>query len=134
MLWNGILCNLCTYPILFFDGNSKIFFLGEIDSTIVCYWVVLSLTSLVGLWFSLASYQLLDPTICSVFQAQEVVFAYIIQAIALNFVSCFISFIGASLVVLSAVFISLETFFVPKLPTFCWNTCCKKCPMRTKEN
>ena len=115
MVWNGIISNLCSYIFLSFDHNSRIFFLGEIDSTTALHWVILSSMSLIGIWLTVASYQLLDPTICSIFKAQEVVFAYAIQAIILKFVPCFISFIGASMVVLSAVCIPLEEFVVPKL-------------------
>ena len=121
VIWNGIMTNLCCYVFLSFDGNSRIFFLGEIDSATAGGWVVISLVSIIGVVLHVASYQLLDPTICSIFKSQEVVFAYIIQAIVMDFVPCYISFIGSSMVVLSAVFISLEIFIVPKLSKIFWN-------------
>ena len=116
MVWNGIIMNLCSYIFFSFDQSSEIFFLGQIDSEIAWHWVVLSLMRLIGIWLTVASYQLLDPTICTIFIAQEVVFAYIFEATLLDFVPCFISFIGAFMVVLSAVCIPLEEFIVPKLP------------------
>ena len=50
------------------------------------------------------SYQLLDPTFCSVLRAQEVIFAYVIQMIAFDVVPCYISVIGAALVLTRFIF------------------------------
>ena len=62
------------------------------------------------------SYQLLDPTICAVLRAQEVIFAYVAQAVILHVIPYYLSFIGASFVVLSAICIPLEKYVRPRLP------------------
>ena len=62
------------------------------------------------------SYQLLDPTICAVLRAQEVIFAYVAQAIILGVIPYYLSFVGASFVVLSAICIPLEKYVRPRLP------------------
>ena len=62
------------------------------------------------------TYQLLDPTICAVLRAQEVVFAYVAQAVVLHVIPYYLSFIGASFVILSAICTPLEKYVRPKLP------------------
>ena len=62
------------------------------------------------------SYQLLDPTICAVLRAQEVIFGYVAQAIVLNVVPYYLSFLGAGFVLLSAICTPLEKYVRPRLP------------------
>ena len=114
---------LCSFIFLSFDQNSRIFIIGQIDFTIIQQWIALAFTSLIANWLAIVSFQLLDPFLCSVLRAQEIVFAYIAQAIVLNVIPCNLSFIGASMVVLSAVCSSLEKFIVPQLPEKCGIIC-----------
>ena len=62
------------------------------------------------------SYQLLDPTICAVLRAQEVLMGYVAQAIALHVVPYYLSFIGAGFVLSSAILTPLEKYVKPRLP------------------
>ena len=63
-----------------------------------------------------ASYQLLDPTICAVLRAQEVIMAYVAQAIVLHVIPYYLSFVGAALVVASAIGMPMERYVTPKMP------------------
>ena len=115
MLWSGMMSILCSLTYLSFDSNSKIFFNhGSIDSTMVGQLFTLAAIGISGNWLATASYQLIDPTICAVLRAQEIVFAYVAQSLILHLIPCYISFIGASLVVLSAVAMPLEKLVLCK--------------------
>ena len=117
MLWSGVLSILCALTYLSFDSQSQIFFhASSLDGP---FWAKLSALASVGIcanWLATASYQLIDPTICAVLRAQEIVFAYLAQSLVLHFVPCYLSFIGAALVMLSAVLMPLGQFWVHKFP------------------
>ena len=51
-----------------------------------------------------------------VLQAQEVIFAYVAQAIVLHVIPYYLSFVGAALVVASAVGMPMEKYVTPKMP------------------
>ena len=106
----------CSFAFLSFDHKSQIFFLKNLDSTTVGELFALATVGICANWMATASYQLLDPTICAVLRAQEVIFAYVAQAIVLHVIPYYLSFVGASFVVLSAICIPLEKYVRPRLP------------------
>lgn len=78
--------------------------------------LILAMVGICANWMTIVSYQLLDPTICSVLRSQEIIFAYVLQALLLDEVPSMLGFVGAGLVVISAVCMPLEKFVVPRLP------------------
>ena len=108
---------LCSLSFLSFDRGSKIFFLVKnLNSNMIGQLVSLAFVGMTGNWLATISYQLIDPTICSVIKAQEIIWAYIAQAIAFNLIPCYVNFIGSALVILSAICMPLEKIVVPKFP------------------
>ena len=107
---------ICAFAFLSFDHKSQIFFLKNLDSTTLGELFALASVGICANWMATASYQLLDPTICAVLRAQEVVFAYVAQAVVLHVIPYYLSFIGASFVILSAICTPLEKYVRPKLP------------------
>ena len=65
------------------------------DSTTVGELFALAMVGICANWMATASYQLLDPTICTALHAQEVIFAYVAQAIVLNVIPYYLSFVVA---------------------------------------
>lgn len=116
MFWAGMISVLCSLTYLSFDRNSKIFTGEPLDWTFVGQILALSLVGISANWMATGSYQLIDPTICSVLRAQEVIFAYTIQCVVMQEVPFYLSFIGAALVITSAVCMPLQKYVVPKLP------------------
>ena len=115
--WNGLMSIICSFAFLSFDQNSQIFFnMKNVDLETVGKLAALASIGICSNWMSTISYQLLDPTFCAVLRAQEVIFAYIAQMIVFHVIPCNISFIGAFLVLLSAVCMPLENFVKPRLP------------------
>ena len=107
---------LCSFAFLSFDHNSQIFFLKNLDSTMVGELLALASVGIIANWMATVSYQLIDPTICAVLRAQEVIFAYVAQAVVLHVIPCNLSFVGAALVVSSAICTPLEKYVRPRLP------------------
>jgi len=116
MFWAGMMSVLCSLAYLSFDRYSRIFTGEPLDWTFVGQVLALSLVGTSANWMATGSYQLIDPTICSVLRAQEVIFAYIIQCVVMQEVPFYLSFIGAALVITSAVCMPLQKYVVPKLP------------------
>ena len=115
--WNGLMSIFCSFAFLTFDQNSQIFFnMKNVDLETVGKLAALASIGICSNWMSTISYQLLDPTFCAVLRSQEVIFAYIAQMIVFHVIPCNISFIGAFLVLLSAVCMPLEKFVKPRLP------------------
>ena len=115
--WNGFMSIICSFTFLSFDQNSQIFFnIINVDLETVGKLAALASIGICSNWMSTISYQLLDPTFCAVLRSQEVIFAYIAQMIAFHVIPCNISFIGAFLVLLSAICMPLEKFVKPRLP------------------
>ena len=115
--WNGLMSIVCSFAFLSFDQNSLIFFdTKNVDLETVGKLAALASIGICSNWMSTISYQLLDPTFCAVLRSQEVIFAYIAQMIVFHVIPCNISFIGAFLVVLSAVCMPLGKFIKPRLP------------------
>ena len=114
--WNGFMSIICSFTFLSFDQNSQIFFnIINVDLETVGKLAALASIGICSNWMSTLSYQLLD-TFCAVLRSQEVIFAYIAQMIAFHVIPCNISFIGAFLVLLSAICMPLEKFVKPRLP------------------
>ena len=63
----------------------------------------LSIIGIFANWMATGSYQLMDPTICAVLRAQQVLMGYIAQAIALNVVPFYLTFVGAGFILSSAI-------------------------------
>jgi len=116
MFWGGLMSILSAFICLSFDERSQIFILQNIDSTTIGKLFALASLGISANWMGTGSYQLLDPTICAVLRAQEVIFAYVAQAIILHVIPYYLSFVGASFVVLSAICIPLEKYVRPRLP------------------
>jgi len=116
MFWGGLMSILSAFVCLSFDERSQIFILQNIDSTTIGKLFALASLGISANWMGTGSYQLLDPTICAVLRAQEVIFAYVAQAIILHVIPYYLSFVGASFVVLSAICIPLEKYVRPRLP------------------
>ena len=116
MFWSGLMSIFCAFTFLSFDHKSQIFFLKNLDSTTVGELFALATVGICANWMATASYQLLDPTICAVLRAQEVIFAYVAQAIVLHVIPYYLSFIGAALVVASAIGMPMEKYIRPKMP------------------
>ena len=115
--WNGLMSIICSFAFLTFNQNSLIFFnMKNVDLETVGKLVALASIGICSNWMSTMSYQLLDPTFCAVLRSQEVIFAYIAQMIVFHVIPCNISFIGAFLVLSSAVCMPLEKFVKPRLP------------------
>jgi drug/metabolite transporter (DMT)-like permease len=115
--WNGLMSIVCSFAFLSFDQNSLIFFdTKNVDLETVGKLAALASIGICSNWMSTISYQLLDPTFCAVLRSQEVIFAYIAQMIVFHVIPCNISFIGAFLVLSSAVCMPLEKFVKPRLP------------------
>ena len=62
------------------------------------------------------AYQLVSPTIVSILDSQEIVFAFIIESVAEHTLPSSLTLIGAFLVVLSAMLVPLEEYVVSKMP------------------
>jgi len=116
MFWMGAISILCSFVFNSFDHNSQIFHLKSIDSTTVGKLFALSIVGICANWMATGSYQLMDPTICAVLRAQEVLMGYIAQAIALHVVPFYLTFVGAGFVLLSAICTPLEKYVKPHLP------------------
>ena len=116
MFWAGLISTLCSLACLSFDRNSRIFTGQPLDWTFVGQVLAFSLVSTLANWMATVSYQLMDPTICSVLSAQELIFAYTIQCVVMQEVPLYLSFIGAALVIISAICMPLQKYVVPKLP------------------
>lgn len=106
---------LCSLTFLSFDRNSRIFTGETVDATMIGDLLALAAVGISGNWLATASYQLIDPTICSVLRAQEIIFAYVAQAFLLHMIPCYVSFIGAGLVMLSAICMPLEPYALKML-------------------
>jgi len=116
MFWSGLMSIFCAFTFLSFDHKSQIFFLKNLDSTTVGELFALATVGICANWMATASYQLLDPTICAVLRAQEVIMAYVAQAIVLHVIPYYLSFVGAALVVASAIGMPMEKYVTPKMP------------------
>ena len=78
MLWSGLMTLLCSLSFLSFDHSSKIFFFAKsLNSNIIGHLMILAIVGVSANWLSTFSYQLIDPTLCSVLKAQEIIWAYI---------------------------------------------------------
>ena len=84
MFWAGFISIICSLLYLSFDRNSRIFTGQPLDWTFGGQILALSLVGTSANWMATGSYQLLDPTICSVLRAQEVIFAYTIQCVVMQ--------------------------------------------------
>ena len=84
MFWMGAISILCSFVFNSFDHTSQIFHLKSIDSTTVGKLFALSIVGICANWMATGSYQLMDPTICAVLRAQEVLMGYIAQAIGMS--------------------------------------------------
>ena len=116
MFWAGMISVICSLLYLSFDRNSRIFTGQPLDWTFMGQVIALSVVGTSANWMATGSYQLLDPTICSVLRAQEVIFAYVIQCVVMQEVPFYLSFIGAAFVITSAVCMPLQKYVLPKLP------------------
>ena len=116
MFWAGTISIFCSLAYLTFDRNSRIFNGQALDWTFCGQVLALSVVGTTANWMATGSYQLIDPTICSVLRAQEVIFAYTIQCVVMQEVPMYLSFIGAAFVITSAVCMPLQKYVVPKLP------------------
>jgi len=66
MFWKGFISIFCGFLFLSFDKGSQIFIQKDIDSTAIGKLFLLASIDITATWIATVSYQLLDPTICSV--------------------------------------------------------------------
>jgi len=116
MFWNGFMSIFCSFAFLSIDHDSQIFFKHDLNWNEMGELIALGAMGISAVWMVTGACKLLDPTICSVLRAQQLIFAYVAQTIVSQVIPYYLTFIGAGFVVLSAVCMSLEKYVVPKFP------------------
>ena len=116
IFWGGLISIFCSFCYLSFDQNSQIFFKHEIDWIFIGQLFALAVVGLSACWMVTISCQLMDPTFNAVLRAQQVIFAYVAQTVVSQIVPQYLTFIGAGLVLLSAICMPLEKYVKSKLP------------------
>ena len=78
----------------------------------------MSLAGCCAYLFTTKSLQLIDPTVVSVLRSLEIVLGFGLQISLLHVMPTQLALIGAGLVIIGVVMISVEEFVVSRLPTF----------------
>ena len=98
-----------------FDANSKIF--HDIGNAEFPQLLLLTFLGMSACFMSIKSFQMVSPAVASVLMSLEIIFSYLVQSVALGNVPSTLTIGGGTLVILSAVFIPLESFVVKFLPS-----------------
>ena len=115
VFWTGVIGILeCLFFGCFYESKTSIIFGANWNNiTFESIWqlLVVSIIGTLALVVTTNAYQLLDPTICGVLCSQEVLLGFIIQAYFFEDPVGIWNIFGGSLVLISGVCISSESFF-----------------------
>ena len=115
VFWTGVIGILeCLIFGCFYDSKTSILFGANWNTiTFDSVWqlLVISIIGTLALVVTTNAYQLLDPTICGVLCSQEVLLGFIIQAYLFKDPVGIWNIFGGSLILISGVCISSESFF-----------------------
>ena len=115
VFWTGVIGILeCLVFGFFYDGKTSIIFGANWNNmTFESVWqlLIIAIIGTLALVVTTNAYQLLDPTICVVLASQEVLLGFIIQAYFFKDPVGIWNIFGGSLVLISGVCISSESFF-----------------------
>merc|ERR1711983_38293 len=114
LCYSGGACALQLLAIVAFDKKSKLFY-DPVDANLNQI-VLLAGISIVAMLLNTLCYQLLDPSVASIFRTLELVFAFILQSYFTNSLPNSITLYGTSLVIFSAIVIPLENIVLSRLP------------------
>ena len=114
LCYSGGFCTLQLLAIVAFDKKSKLFY--DPSDANLDQIVLLAGISIVAMLLNTLCYQLLDPSVASIFRTLELVFAFILQSYFTNSLPNSITLYGTSLVILSAIVIPLENIVLSRLP------------------
>ena len=116
VFWTGVIGILeCLVFGCFYDGKTSIIFGSNWNNfTFESVWqlLVIAIVGTLALVVTTKAYQLLDPTICVVLSSQEVLLGFIIQAYFFQDPVGIWNIFGGSLVLISGICISSESFFI----------------------
>ena len=117
MMHSGIGNLVIALFFCYFDPDSQFFHnTSNMNGTIFGEIICLVTFSLSAMTMAIVSYQLLPPPIVAVLRSQEVVFAYIIETVAMKRTPTFLTILGAVFVFTAAILLPLENYFLNRLP------------------
>ena len=114
VFWTGVIGILECLVFGCFYGKTSIIFGAHWNITFESVWqlLVIAIVGTLALVVTTKAYQLLDPTICVVLSSQEVLLGFIIQAYFFKDPVGIWNILGGSLVLISGICISSESFFL----------------------
>ena len=119
LIFYGGLGGLLDVLVMFkFDDKSTMLY-GPWQESSVLHIAIVSIIGIVAYLLTVKCYQMIRPALASILKSQEIIFAFILQSLALEVIPSMYSIGGAILVVSSAIFIPMEDFLVQNVAPNC---------------